>query len=357
MLLINEFVIQTPDMKKISASLITFTIGINLAANVIAMTHIMLSELYFDNSGNWKLEIEYYDVGYGLTIDSMFLYSGTDTVRLPVYSFIKNEDVFVITADSLESGFRINRDGDCIQLIVYLTGGYAEGYEGHSLAFGNHPQAVIGAPRQDQSLARYWYHWVKTNSPSIGYPNDTTGMCGTLKGVIYDKYSTPVSNKTFKLLSDIEIPFETSETGEFSVRALSMPTQLEYIIQRGEQSSKSISIEDLTFDMEPDSVVFRDIYLQDDLITGIPSPSAKNGPVRVYPNPLPATGKLTIEIDLPVLTADIRVEIASLDGKMILQEKITDSKSIISMPEQGGIFIITVLLEKQRIWSGRVIVQ
>ena len=347
-------------MKRFLIILLQFAIGLKLIANVVPIWEIMLSELYFDEAGNWKLEIEYLDhpeFSDELTIDSIFLYSSTDTVRVPIYSFFKKKDIYVITADSLGSEFRINRSGDRVDLIVHVNDLWHGAGMVHSLVFGNYPGAGIGAPRQNQSLTRYWHYWVKNNSPSIGYPNDTTGMCGTLKGIIYDKSLNPVSNKTFKLFRYIEFPFETNETGEFSVRVLSMPTLLEYIIQRTDQTAKDIAIEDLTFNMEPDSVVLRDIYLQDDLITGIFSPLTKNNPVRVYPNPLSANEKLSVEIDLPVLTADIRVEISSLDGKVISREQITDPKSLISMPGISGTYIVAVFLERQRIWSDRVIVK
>ena len=89
--------------------------------------------------------------------------------------------------------------------------------------------------------------------------------------------------------------------------------------------------------MEPDSVVFSDIYLQEDLITGIFSPSTKNNPVRVYPNPLSANEKLSVEIDLPVLTADIRVD----DDKFCLRlmswrRKIVQERSNNLFPERSG---------------------
>jgi hypothetical protein len=346
-------------MKRFLIIILHFTIGIKLIANIVPMWEIMLSELYFDESGNWKLEIEYVDLPVfrdELTIDSMFLYSSTDTVRVPIY-FLKKNDIYVITADSLESEFRINRNGDRLGLITYVNDIWYGAGEVHSLVFGDYPGAEIGAPRQNQSLARFWSYWVKNNSPSIGYPNDTTGMCGTLEGIVYDKSLKPVSNLTFQLNRDIPFLFETSETGEFSARVLSMPTIFGYTIQRTDQTTKSISIEDLIFDMEPDSVVFRDIYLKDDLITGIFSPLTKNNPVSVYPNPLSVNEKLTVKIDLPVLTADIRVEIRSLDGKLISQERITDSTSLVSLPGVSGIYIVTVLLERQRIWSGRVMVK
>jgi hypothetical protein len=346
-------------MKRFLIIILHFTIGIKLIANIVPMWEIMLSELYFDESGNWKLEIEYVDLPVfrdELTIDSMFLYSSTDTVRVPIY-FLKKNDIYVITADSLESEFRINRNGDRLRLITYVNDIWHGAGLVHSLTFGNYPGAEVGAPHQNQSLARFWSYWVKNNSPSIGYPNDTTGMCGTLKGVVYDKSLKPVSNITFQLHRDIPFSFETSESGEFSARVLSMPTIFGYTIQRTDQTTKSISIEDLIFDMEPDSVVFRDIYLKDDLITGIFSPLTKNNPVSVYPNPLSVNEKLTVEIDLPVLTADIRVEIRSLDGKLISQERITDSTSLVSLPGVSGIYIVTVLLERQRIWSGRVMVK
>jgi hypothetical protein len=337
-------------MKKIYTSLILMTIGLKIIANPIALPTIEISELLFDISNNWKLELGYYEVNQnGLTIDSIFIYSTTDTIKLPTYPFIGSIGVFVITNDSLDTDFQIKRQGDTIKVVSYCMVYPFEDV----LIFGNCQGASINYPREGQSISKYWMYYVKDNSPSIGASNDTTGMCGTIKGIIYDKYSAPVSQIKFC----IDYQFETSENGEYSTRVYSKPTtfnQLSHIV--GQYTTQSVSITEISYIMEPDSVIERDIYLLDTLTTGLNDLTINNTPVKIYPNPISATDKLMVEIDLPVITSNIWIEITSLDGKLINKEKITNTKSLIDTPNTNGIYILRVLFDKQIISSNRILV-
>lgn len=326
------------------------TIGLKIIANPIALPTIEISELLFDISNNWKLELGYYEVNQnGLTIDSIFIYSTTDTIKLPTYPFIGSTGVFVITNDSLDTDFQIKRQGDTIKVVSYCMEHPFEDI----LIFGNCQGAYINYPREGQSISKYWMYYVKDNSPSIGSSNDTTGMCGTLKGIIYDKYSAPVSQIKFL----IDYQFETSEIGEYFTRVYSKPTtfnQLSHIV--GKYTTQSVSITEISYIMEPDSVIERDIYLLDTLTNDLNNLTLNNIPVKIYPNPISATNKLMVEIDLPVITANIWIEISSLDGKLINKEKITNTRSLIDTPNANGIYILRVLLDKQIISSNRVLV-
>jgi hypothetical protein len=337
-------------MKKIYTILIQMIIGLKLIANPIVLPTIEISELFFDNSNNWKLELGYYgDDQNGLAIDSIFIYSTTDTVKLPNYPFAGNTEVFVITKDSLKADFQIKRQGDTIKVVFYCM---EQPFE-DILIFGNCQGASINYPREGQSISKYWMYFVKDNSPSIGVSNDTTGMCGTIKGIIFDKYLAPVSKKKFR----IEYQFETSENGVYSTRIYSKPTILNRLTHvAGQYTTKSVSITEISYSMEPDSGIEREIYLLDTLSTDLNDLTLNNIPVKIYPNPVSEKDKLTVEIDLPIKTSDIWIEIRSLDGKLIKKEKVTNTKSLIDTPNLNGICILNVLFDKQIIISNRILI-
>jgi hypothetical protein len=337
-------------MKKIYAILIQLIIGLKLIANPIALPTIEISELFFDNSNNWKLELAYYgDNQNGLTIDSIYIYSTTDTVKLPNYIFSGYMEIFVITKDSLDADFQIKRQGDTIKVVSYCMEQQFEDV----LIFGKCQGACINYPREGQSISKYWMYFVKDNSPSIGGSNDTTGMCGTIKGIIYDKYLTPVSQKKFQ----IDYQFETSENGEYSTRVYSKPTTLNRLNQViGQYTTRSVSITEINYVMEPDSVIEIDIYLLDTLSSGFNDLTLNNIPIKIYPNPASERDKLTVEIDLPVKTSDIWIEIKSIDGKLIKKEKVTNTKSQINTSNLNGICILNVLFDKQVISSNRILI-
>ena len=338
-------------MKKTIIILISIIIGLEINANPIALPTIEISELQFENSGEWILELGFYEVNQnGLSIDSIFLYSTEDTVKLPSYTFSDSTGVFVITNDSLSSDFNINRYGDTIKVVYYVEGYSVEDV----LIFGNIEGAVINCPRLAQSICKYWMCYVKDNSPSIGFINDTLGMCGTVRGTIYDKFSVPVTNREFHM----NYKFETSENGGYSTRVYSKPSaynQLSYIA--GQYSTESVAISEISFIMEPDSVIERDIYLLDTLANGLTEINMANVPVKIYPNPVSTSEKLMVEIDLPIKTSEIRVELVSLDGKLIKTMKVTEMLSKIELSEEKGLYILSIWLDNQLLSSNRIFVR
>lgn len=337
-------------MKKIYTLFSILIIGLNIYANPIALPTIEISELYFDESGKWKLELGYYEVNQpGLKIDSIFLYSTTDTIKLPSFKFNGSTGVFVITADSLDTDFHIKRYADTIKVISYSMGHPFEDL----LIFGNIQGATINYPRQGQSISKYWMYFVKNNSPSLGLSNDTLGICGTVKGIIYDIYSQPVQYRTFKF----DYNFETSENGEYSARVYSKPSFFNRINYRtGQYSMQSVAMREISYLMEPDSVIELDIHLLNTLITGINDIVSGNDPIKIYPNPISLNEKINIDIDLPIITSDIWLEIINLNGKLIRKEKINNKSSSISTPEKSGIYLVSIWLDSQLISTNRIIV-
>lgn len=337
-------------MKKILSLFLTLIIGLSIYANPIALPTIEISELYFDEFDNWKLELGYFEVNQsGFPIDSIFLFSTTDSVKIPSYDFIVSTGVMVITADSLDSDFIIKRYADTIKVVSYVMG---EPFE-DILIFGNIPGASIDFPRLGQSISKYWMYYTKDNSPTIGFSNDTLGMCGTVKGIIYDKYLEPIANRTFRL----DYYFETSENGEYSTRVYSKPSTFNRIdYKTGQYSTQSVSMTELSYTMEPDSTVEFDIHLLDTLITGINDVNSVNTPISIYPNPISKNEKLNINIDLPIIASDIWFEIIDLNGEVIKRKKINENSSSIIAPANSGFYIIRVMLDSKIISSNRIIV-
>ena len=319
-------------------------------ANPIAFPSIWISELYFTESDDWKLELEYIEGSQNnMTIDSIFLSSTADTIELTKFEFSENNNLLVITNDSLDSDFTIARYADTIRVVSYSSG---ELYE-DILIFGNISGSMIGCPRERQSISRYQY-FVKDKSPTISESNDTSGIFGTLKGIIYNKNSEPVKNRSFCLYHC----FETNIKGEYSVRALSRPTVLNKIAYKiNDSPTGSASIEELSYTMEPDSIIELDIYLTDTLATGINYASIGDDLAQVYPNPVSENRQFNVMIDLPVLTSDVWLEMFDVEGKLIQKEKITQKNQSIHSPAKSGLYLIIIKLDNQLILSKRILVE
>lgn len=340
-------------MKKIIFLIILTSIGLNIYANPIALPTVKISELYFDDFDNWKLELGYFNfneiIGWTVDIDSVFLYSTSDTVKLPKYNFIDREGVFVITKDSLGSDFIIKRYADTIKIVFYMAG-YKYDDE---LIFGNIPGAVINYPRKGQSISASGWHCinkVKDNSPTIGLINDTLGVCGTLRGIVYDKYLKPVKRCKFWL----DFGFETSENGEYISRVYSKPSQFKRIHLYNEQNQMA-SITEMKYVMEPDSIIDMNIYLLDPIISGIDESSYDKSPVQILPNPVSTNSYLNVMVDLPVITSNIWLEMFDINGKLIKKEKIRQKNNLIDTPSQEGSYLLNISLDNQIVFSKKIV--
>jgi hypothetical protein len=337
-------------MKNICTLIFLIVVGSGIYANPIPLPTIEISELYFDDSGNWKLELGYYDVDQNeFTLDSIFLYSSSGTVKLPAYEYTGSTGVLVITKDSLDTDFIIKRYADTIKVVSYSM---EMPYE-DMLIFGNIPGAQISYPRQGQSISKYYFYISKDKSPTIGVPNDSLGMCGTLKGVVYDQYSDPVQSRILVLDNN----FKTTENGEYRARVYSKPSYFNVIWYRiSEYNYHSIPIDQISYVMEPDSTVELDLYLLDSLIAGTRDPEDEI-PVRIFPNPVSVNEKLTVITDLPVMTSDVWIEMIDIQGKLIRKERIQGRSTLVPLPAAEGMFIVSVRLDNQVIYSGRILVR
>lgn len=341
-------------MKKIYTLIFSLLLGFGVYANPIALPNFMISELYFDHSDNWKLELVNYAVDQTeYSVDSVYIYSTSDTVKLPLYEFMDNAGVFVYTKDSLSHDFVIKRYADTLTVVSSVMGLAIE----DRLMYGNFSNSPINYPREGQSICRYGRHFVKDNSPTIGVLNDTIGICGTLKGIMYDKYSGTVDNRSFYIDNLI---FETLSNGEFEARVLAKPTVFNSIIYQwiyqGTIFGKSASLTEISYVMEPDSVIEMDIHLKDTLASGINDNLIENAPIQFYPNPIAKNEILNIHIDLPIFTSDIFIEIIDLNGKLIRKEKINQYASTINVPSKGGFYIVRAWLDSQIISSKKILV-
>jgi len=109
--------------------------------------------------------------------------------------------LLVVENDSLTTPLFINPLQDTVSCAVKWNGYTQPSYT--QLTYG-YPSSNIRAPKTGQSIASYfpdgfWYSITKF--PSIGFANDSTGMMGTVKGMIYDKNGLPLVNMSNKGLA------------------------------------------------------------------------------------------------------------------------------------------------------------
>jgi len=65
---------------------------------------------------------------------------------------------------------------------------------------------------------------------------------------------------------------------------------------------------------------------------------------------------LNYEIDLPVFTANIELEVLSLTGQQLLKKKITDKMGIIDLQTGQGTYILNCTMNGKSMYSTRIII-
>ena len=323
---------------------------------------ITISELFFDDQGQWELEIKY-ENEFDYPIDSLFLSSSSGTIKLKGLTFPESGDVFVVYENDLAQDFSIQQEGDSITLYFYY--GYTTSDSiSHQLVFGDCAGATIGKPLAGQSITYVAGYFAKDKSPTLNLLNDTSGTCGTLKGTIYGKNGEPVSKEYFKL----HFPFSNATDGAYSTRILARPNffqSLAYDTARlGYDSmgelyfSRNADIDPLEFTMKPDSVITMDIYLRDSLVTALSTTYAKRIPVRIYPNPIGGDNILNYEFDVPVKSAYAEIKIYTVNGKLIHSDEISSRRGSVDLSGRadGSIFLVSFYLNHKVVSTQRLVI-
>jgi len=344
-------------MKRTLNSFLFFILGLNLIANPIATPEVVISELFFNPVSGWQIELEYLNTDQQtMPIDSIWISSSTGKSKLKNFQIINQQGYIIVTNVSLFSGIDIDEMGDSITVSYYVNiSGWPQAFQ-NELIFGNYPNSVISKPKNGQSIALVGYaQYSKDKSPTIGFYNDTLGMCGTVKGNIYDINNQLVSKRTFKL----NYEFETSQYGYYSTRLYSNYFGGYGIIYKVGAIYNFALITPISLIMEPDSVVDLDIFLLDSLLVGIHVlKQHEDFPIKLYPNPVSRNGSLNYTIDLPVKSLNSVIELKSIDGKVVSSTRILDNSGTIDLPSQlkDGMLIFNLWINNEIQYSTRIIV-
>jgi hypothetical protein len=341
-------------MKKVFFTIWLNTFSFLGFSNPIIGSGICLNELAFDSVGNWKLEIFYFGFADAGKLDSfVYISSSTSWSYLSNFELKSGYNYQIITNEDMMSSLNINPKGDSIYLLF-------NNWNNSKMIFGDYPNSGIPCPKVGWSLARLnnlepWNNkYCFDTTPSFGFKNDTSGMMGTLKGFVFDKNKKHLTTGKF---IDINTSFEINikPDGSYSTRAFScnyLITQL-----RNDNFSSYHSTDTISFFMHPDSVIYRDIYLLDTLVTSIRKPF-NNSPeiLKIYPNPLDNNLILHYEIALPIISTRCYLELIGIDGSLVKKILIKSNKGSLELPTniKSGVYAVQLILNGKIYYSKKV---
>lgn len=365
-------------MKYLLLLLIIANITISKAIQISPSPRISISELGFDTTGNWMLEMSCENM-FGIPdepiFDSVFICSSTGRSQLKTFNTPQGEVVIVtINKDSLTSNFTINPAGDSILLEYYC---YKYNFNGDfkkqtkPLIFGDFNNATLKAPKADITIAAYpnfcdYDPWSKVSTydklfcankhPNIGFKNDSSGMCGTLKGKIYDENNQPLTNSLIAFYTTGISKLSTKSDGSYSVRLLNGQKTLNSIFYTENRSRVTVKIAPIDFDISIDSITTRDIHIQQ--ITAIKETKKTDIKLlKISPNPT-LTLTLQYEISIPVKSSTSYIEMLGLNGQTIARFPITENSGKINLPTNttNGTYILQLFVNNKSYGNTKVVV-
>jgi hypothetical protein len=344
-------------MKKIIFALIMLFIPVSkLLDNPIVSPKAFISELKFEGSNKWLLEIGFqFSVPYRKSqYDSICVTTTSGFTRIRMDNIADSTAFFVITVDSLVAPISINSNGDCVKLYSYF---YGRGYLRDSLIFGNYPGSTIDSLPIGYSITRISYSlFSKDRNPTMGLQNDTIGSCGTLRGHIYDKDNNPITKGILILENLISL----YNDGTYSTNVHSRKVSFASIYQL--YQGVSIRIDSLKLNINPGCLYEKDIHLLDTLIVGVeknrPEPDYEIS-IMNYPNPFNPSTNFVVTIPSSLKYAKKQINIYNVLGQkinsLIISNQLQiqwDCKDYTGKTASSGIYYYQLVLDNRIYKSG-----
>jgi hypothetical protein len=330
---------------------------------------IGVSEIGFDSDGNWLIELGYKNIYDSYNdADSIFICSSTGRAKLKNLKFDDFSGIMLVRNDSLLTNLDINPAGDSIQIEYYY---FYEKLVYEPLVFGNYRNATLMYPKTEQSIASYFVFdsiniynssskssnvYSIDKSPTFGVENDSTGMCGTLNGKIYDLDGQLLTNSIHNFSTHGLFNFQPFSDGSYSVRAFSLKNKISQIYYSEGYNIFTAHILPIEYDMMPDSVITLDIHIQK--ITAVDE--IKSNPISVFkvsPNPVKNL-VFNYEIFIPVKSSTSYFELISSSGQRIGLFPITENTGNINLPANttNGIYTLQLFVNNKKYGTSKIIV-
>jgi hypothetical protein len=366
-------------MKKIILILVMAFVSTFIKANPIYIPPFYLHQFYFDNNGNWVIQV----VNEFADVDSIRISSSSGNSIMNKKCLECGYD-YIISNDSLKSSVTINPEGDSITIIPYFSSKvYNSKDYTEIVVFGNYKNSILPKPRVSQSIVRFavtCYQCTGYYSICDSVDGIDKKMTGTLHGYVYDKNNEIINSGSFSinpyaiLLTCFDCfggygphGFDIQTDSTYSTSLYSVIYNINSIgickkdIRPGGnvyEELKRIQIEPMHFTMEPDSSIEMDIHLLEDY-DDVKTVSNKTEPIlKVQPNPI--TGSLNFEynISIPVKSTQCHLDLLNLAGQKICSFSIHDNNGVIQMPAfiENGTYLLQLLVNSKPYSSSKIIV-
>lgn len=332
-------------------------------ANPIMAPSVHINEFMFDQNGKWWLEIILSCEGhnYPEQFDSILISSSTGTSKIHNNLIKDNQPIIVVTSDSLDNPLNITDSGDYVKVSSYHNQYLIDFSD--TLSFGDYPGSMFPKIETGFSITNILgFRLDKT--PTIGMPNDTSGVCGTLSGYVYNKNGSIVTTGSYELFRYTMIT--PDNTGHYRTRMMNgkyLIYDIGQFIQPGE--FRYVWIDSLEFSIGLDSTVYLDINFLSDYVAIAVNPLTLHNykiEVKTYPNPF--NNQMTFRISAPpnITNKNAYIDIYNIAGERIRSIFIGSSSyahwngcNDQSVIQSAGVYFYKLRIDNRDYHSGSVI--
>ncbi len=326
-------------MKKIVTILFVLLAFNLLKANpLVAPLPPIISEIYFDSSGNWIIELStsgYYDF---VNLDNLRLISSSGTAQFKT-GIAVNDSIICVTQDSMQSPLYFDKNGDFVNIQQYI-GSWIDFDLIDPVYFGNYTNSYINQPFPGQSLimvestdpwgSSFIHFLAKDNTPSLGSNLYNTDSRGTFSGYIYDSLNNPIPYAKIEYFFnaynyynsdyyDVDLFFFyeiIADQNGFFEDTLMYGRNYEIKIY-----ADSLNMYDtiITITIEPDSVNYYEFVLNSELLfVNVENALIKKDFSLIsYPNPFNSETTISFNLPAPINFSRAIIKIFNIQGEIV----------------------------------------
>jgi|GEM_PF-3803430 hypothetical protein len=276
-------------------------------ANPVVWAPLVISELHFDASGNWTIELSVVQdpmIQGDSTLNSFRIITKTTTALFNTGILIHWGDILLVTESDFQSPLTINPADELIQLEQNLQGvGWS--HFGFDLMIGSSTSGNCVPPVNFGQSVHYfsvsnppynnWNFYAKSDISSLGEPGNPLFCKGWVQGVVVDENLDPVDDIPLRISCEqvagmgYNCTF-INDDGTFNL--LTYSRNVTFLVT---DSLGLIVFGDTIVPVEPDSGNMVEITL-DTLFTGInPVNAPESFSLKVTPNPMVDLSTITID--------------------------------------------------------------
>ncbi len=340
-------------MKKFIILIFFLSFTIILHANPIEP--IVLSEIYFDDNGDWSIELyDYLQLGVN-SLDFCILMSQSDTAHFNTGISFTSNDTLVVTNADMQTDFFIDKDGDVLTIYGNIWGGYIF----DTICWGDMPNSNVNSPYPGQSLARVviygddaYFLLAKENQPSLGYNPFHVQTFGGIQGNVSDDSGYPIQGVQVDIISPISLTVYVDEVGYFLIDGL---YGMNYTLSAYKAGYPSVEV---GVTVEPDSISSVSFVL----VPQSADPNPQENTVSISNNPNPFYEKTEIHYSLPH-TSSGSITIFNSKGQKIKEIPVSPTENSVSwygLDEKNkyvpsGVYFYNLESEDKTLASGKML--